>query len=175
MTPDSYLNIQIVRARARENRRRPSIYSIKLWGCVGGLFLCTGKLSGSSSSSACSTSHFSPSGDHLTELAFRDITLRMEAYRACSTSHSPNGSLQSLLYKSLSEWKLTELALRVTLRQKHNAIAALRIINVPNGQDPYHLAPVFLSSGEPIQSSLSEILVSEWKLTELALRVTLRQ
>ena len=37
----------------------------------------------------------------------------METYRACSTSHSPNGSLQRLLYESLSEWKLTEVALRV--------------------------------------------------------------
>ena len=30
----------------------------KTMGCVGGLLLCTGKLSDSSSSSACSTSHF---------------------------------------------------------------------------------------------------------------------
>ena len=29
MTPDSYLNIQIVIARSRENQRRPSMYSIK--------------------------------------------------------------------------------------------------------------------------------------------------
>ena len=29
MPPDSYLNIQIVIAKSRENRRRPSIYSIK--------------------------------------------------------------------------------------------------------------------------------------------------
>ena len=57
--PDSYLNIQIVIARSRENRRRPSIYSINVWGCVGRISLCTGKLSGSSSSSACSTSHYS--------------------------------------------------------------------------------------------------------------------
>ena len=35
--------------------------------------------------------------------------------------------------------------------------ASIYSINVPNCQNPYHLALVFLSSGEHIQSSLSEI------------------
>ena len=41
----------------------------------------------------------------------KSLLSEMEAYRACSTSHY--GSLQSMLYESLSERKLTELALRV--------------------------------------------------------------
>ena len=45
----------------------------------------------------------------LTELTLR-VTLRIEAYRACSTSHSPNGSLQSLLYESLFELSFCEEA-----------------------------------------------------------------
>ena len=65
------------------------MYSIKLWGCVGGLLLCTGELSGSSSSSACSTSHFSPSGDHLTELAFRDMYGVASAAIASAPVNSP--------------------------------------------------------------------------------------
>ena len=61
--------------------------------------------------------YFSPSGDHLTGLAFRDIPVEREAYRACFQRYfSPDGSLQILLYESLlSEWKLTELALRVII------------------------------------------------------------
>ena len=52
----------------------------------------------------CSTSHrlrwYPSRKKKLTERAARNI-LRMKAYRACSTSHSLNGSLQSLLYESL--------------------------------------------------------------------------
>ena len=51
-------------------------------------------------------------------LALRVITFRMEAYRACVTSHSPHGGLQGFFYELLSEWKLTELALHVSLQKE---------------------------------------------------------
>ena len=44
MIPDSYLNIQIPITKSREHRRRPSIYYIFVWGCVGGLFLCASRM-----------------------------------------------------------------------------------------------------------------------------------
>ena len=102
MIPDSYLNIQIVRVRDRENRRRSFIYSIKLWIGPDPYHLAPVFLSQRRSPyGACFPRYsfrkrslqsllsdvFLSSGDYHTELAFRDITLRMEAYRACSTSH----------------------------------------------------------------------------------------
>ena len=62
------------------------------------------------------------SGDYHVELAFRYISIELSIY--------------------------PELDFRDSLRQKHNAVAALRIINVPNGPDPLPSAPVFLFSGD---------------------------
>ena len=83
--PDSYLHIRIVISQSREAPAITSVYSINVSYVPHPYHLAPVFLS---------------SGDYHTELAFRDA-LRMEAYRACSTSHSPNGSLQSLLYESL--------------------------------------------------------------------------
>ena len=86
----------------------------------------------------------------LTELALRVITLRMEAYKTCPTSHSPNNSLQSLLYESLpavlpapigcAGIRLEREAYRACFQKYSPAVActvlALRVISLQWGTYP---------------------------------------
>ena len=77
----------------------------------------------------------------------------MAERRKCLTNYGPSCRLRYTACVLLSEWKLTELALRVTLRME--AYRACSTSHSPIGS---------------LQSLLYESL-SEWKLTEFALRV----
>ena len=85
-------------------------------------------------------------------LALR-VTLRMEAYRACSTSHSPNGSLHSLLYESLLFWSenlLGSKLKRYYSSAEEHAVAALWVM-LQVASTAFPSAPVKLSrSGYPV-------------------------